>query len=87
MRRRGSGKEAEVSDKRLAVFAAAYEQGSIAAAARRLGISYQGALRRMRDLEDELGGDLFVRTPWGVVPTALGQDVRAGLERRAEEEG
>lgn len=76
-----------MSDKRLAVFAAACEKGSIAEAARCLGVSYQSALRRVRDLEEELGGDLFVRAPWGVVPTALGQDLRAGLVRRTGEGG
>lgn len=87
MRRRALGEEGEMRDERMAVFAAAYEKGSIAAAARCLGIPYQGALRRVRDLEGELGGDLFVRAPWGVVPTPLGQEVRAGLDREAGGEG
>lgn len=60
-------------DGQMDVLALALERGSVAAAARELGISHQSAMRRIRGLEEEVGEDLFIRAPWGVLPTARGQ--------------
>lgn len=73
-----------MDDKRVEAFAAAYELGSLAAAARSLGIPYRKAQELVRDLEDEAGRALFLRTQWGVVPTGPGRDRYAGLPRAAE---
>ena len=66
------------------MFAAACRLGSVAAAAREEGLSHRAALRLVRELEDEEGGELFLRMPWGVLPTALGRDLFGSL---AGEEG
>lgn len=51
----------------------AAETGSIRAAARVLGVEQSAVSRRIRDLEDEIGAALFIRTHCGVVPTAAGE--------------
>lgn len=81
------GLKGRLHGRRAEVFAAAYEEGSLAAAARRLGMSHQAALRAARELEDELGGPLFIRTQWGVIPTALGQSCYASLPARRAGDG
>lgn len=62
------------------MFAAACRMGSVAAAAREEGLSRRAALRLVRELEDEEGGELFLRTQWGVLPTALGRGLLGSLE-------
>jgi len=51
----------------LKIFVAAYQTGSCAAAARSLGLSQSTVSRRLIALEESLGGELFVRTPEGLV--------------------
>lgn len=52
---------------------AAAEAGSFRAAARALGIRESAVSRRIRDLEDEIGAALFVRSHKGVKLTYAGQ--------------
>ncbi|MGB4138118.1 MAG: LysR family transcriptional regulator, partial [Microbacterium sp.] len=72
----------------LELLAAAVRYGSISAAARECGISQQSASARLRGIERQLGMELFLRTPRGVVPTPEGEtvaswaaDVLSGAER------
>lgn len=72
----------------LELLVAAVRYGSISAAARACGVSQQSASVRLRGVERQLGMELFLRTPRGVVPTAEGEtvaswasDVLAGAER------
>lgn len=72
----------------LELLAAAVRYGSISQAARACGVSQQSASVRLRGVERQLGMELFLRTPRGVVPTAEGEtvaswaaDVLAGAER------
>lgn len=59
--------------RRAEVFSAACREGSLAAAARSAGMSHRAALRAVKDLEGELGEDLFLRMRGGVLPTAAGE--------------
>ena len=59
--------------RQLAAFRAAYETGSMAKAAEEVVITPQGLSRLVCSLEAELGGQLFVRTSQGVVPTERGR--------------
>lgn len=54
---------------RLRVFLAVYECSSMTAAAARLGITQPAVSQSVRELEDEVGADLFVRGRKGIVPT------------------
>lgn len=72
----------------LELLSAAVRYGSISAAARECGVSQQSASTRLRSIERQLGMELFLRTPRGVVPTSEGEtvaswaaDVLAGAER------
>ncbi|MGF2949645.1 LysR family transcriptional regulator [Microbacterium alcoholitolerans] len=72
----------------LELLSAAVRYGSISAAARECGVSQQSASTRLRGVERQLGMELFLRTPHGVVPTPEGEtvaswaaDVLAGAER------
>ncbi len=72
----------------LELLSAAVRYGSISAAARECGVSQQSASTRLRGVERQLGMELFLRTPRGVVPTPEGEtvaswaaDVLAGAER------
>lgn len=58
------------------VFLACAEHGSLSAAAEALGIQQSTVSRRIAALEEALGGPLFLRTPEGVMPTALGEALR-----------
>lgn len=58
--------------KQLEYLQAIAEQGSFSRAARSLGLSQPSLSQRMRDLEIELGGDLFLRGSFGVRLTDLG---------------
>ncbi|WP_203070109.1 LysR family transcriptional regulator [Falsiroseomonas ponticola] len=53
------------------------EQGSFSRAARALGLSQPSLSQRMRELEAELGGELFLRGSFGVRLTDLGTQVVA----------
>ncbi|WP_433444889.1 LysR family transcriptional regulator [Nonomuraea sp. CA-141351] len=56
------------------------EEGSIGAAARRLRLTQPTLSRQLRELEERLGAELFVRGKRGLTPTAAG---RALVERAA----
>ena len=62
--------------KRLLIFGAIAEAGSIGAAARALGWSQPALSQHMNALEKDLGVTLFDRTPRGIVLTTAGQLVR-----------
>lgn len=75
------------------VFEAA-EQGSFRAAARTLGIEQSAISRRIRDLEDEIGVSLFIRSHAGVRLTNAGKKFVEGarpamahLKRAADDAG
>ncbi len=67
----------------LPVFQAVYESGSVAVAARRLGLSQPALSHALRRLRDALGDELFVRSGRGMRPTPLADrlagPVRQGL--------
>lgn len=54
---------------RLRVFLAVYECSSMTAAAARLGITQPAVSQSVRELEDEVGAELFVRGRKGITPT------------------
>lgn len=62
--------------KRLLIFGAIAESGSIGAAARELGWSQPALSQHMNALEKDLGVKLFERTPRGIVLTTAGQLAR-----------
>lgn len=62
--------------KRLLIFGAITESGSIGAAARELGWSQPALSQHMSALEKDLGVTLFDRTPRGIVLTTAGQLAR-----------
>ncbi|WP_231441535.1 LysR family transcriptional regulator [Brevibacterium zhoupengii] len=62
--------------KRLLIFGAIAEAGSIGAAARDLGWSQPALSQHMNALEKDLGVTLFDRTPRGIVLTTAGQLAR-----------
>lgn len=62
--------------KRLLIFGAIAESGSIGAAARELGWSQPALSQHMNALERDLGVKLFDRTPRGIVLTTAGQLAR-----------
>ncbi|MGO2747822.1 LysR family transcriptional regulator [Microbacterium sp.] len=64
----------------LELLAAAMRYGSISAAARECGVTQQSASARLRSVERQLGLELFLRTPRGVVPTAEGETVASWAE-------
>lgn len=51
-------------------------EGSLSAAARRLGVAHPTMARHIAELEATLGAPLFVRGPTGLVPTPLGESLR-----------
>ena len=62
------------------VLAVARERTLLHAAAS-LGVSHTTVGRRLKALEDDLGAQLFQRTPEGLVPTAAGHDLIEVAER------
>ncbi|MFD1008505.1 MULTISPECIES: LysR family transcriptional regulator [Oceanisphaera] len=62
----------ELLQRRLVQFLAVVEQGNIHAAAKQLHVAQPALSRAMKALEEELGLQLLVRQPRGVVPTAAG---------------
>jgi DNA-binding transcriptional LysR family regulator len=85
--------------RQLQLFLAAAEDGSITAAARRMGLTQPGLSRQIKALEEELGVGLFTRgahsvtlTPAGMVLAEEGRKLLERAERvvsrvRAEAEG
>ncbi len=57
------------------VFLSVVQQGSIAGAARALGVNHSTVLRRIASLEDTLAARLFDRLPSGYALTASGNDL------------
>ena len=66
-------------------FFAVHREGSLRAAARRLGVDQTTAGRRVAALEQSLGAKLFVKTPTGYLTTPAGEALLASAERMAEE--
>lgn len=60
----------------LKVFLAIEQAGTLAGAARTLGVNHSTVFRRLNALEKSLGARLFERLPGGYVPTPLGEEMR-----------
>lgn len=69
----------------LRYFAAVGRLGSLARAARELGVNHSTVFRRLNALESELGVRLFERLPTGYVLTAPGEEMLAAAGRIEEE--
>ena len=69
----------------LQALVVAVEEGSLRAAARRVGVSQPALTKMIRELEHELAAPLLVRSTTGVVPTAQGKVLceHAGVALRA----
>ena len=62
-----------VDSRRLSYFFTVYQLGSIGHAAETLPLTQPALSKSIRQLEQELGCELFERTPSGVVPTVFGE--------------
>lgn len=69
----------------LRVFLAAWESGSLTAAAAHLGVGQATASRRIAGLEEGIGQRLFDRTRGGLVPTDTARALHPHAERMAEQ--
>ncbi|ONX33914.1 LysR family transcriptional regulator, partial [Burkholderia cenocepacia] len=78
-------KEQRLSWDDLRLVLAVAQAGSLAGAARRLGISHATVFRRLAAIEAELGVKLFERTRAGYAPTPAGEDAAAAAERIQDE--
>ncbi|ALV61001.1 LysR family transcriptional regulator [Burkholderia cenocepacia] len=78
-------KEQRLSWDDLRLVLAVAQAGSLAGAARRLGISRATVFRRLAAIEAELGVKLFERTRAGYAPTPAGEDAAAAAERIQDE--
>ena len=58
-----------MNTKILKCFQTVYEEKNLGRAARRLYITPQGLSKNIRQLEEELGSSLFLRTAQGMEPT------------------
>src|SRR3954470_12599066 len=65
----------------LRCFLAAYEHGSLTAAAEQLGYAQPSVSEQIRSLEKSLGAELFARVGRGVVPTPTADTLRPHAER------
>jgi DNA-binding transcriptional LysR family regulator len=76
-----SSLEAGIDWERQRAFLAVMTEGSLSAAARRIGIAQPTVRRRIEELEAEIGTPLFTRSPSGLLPTeqarALAEHARA----------
>ncbi|MBC8641354.1 LysR family transcriptional regulator [Caballeronia sp. EK] len=61
--------------RKLLYMVTAIEEGSLSKAAKKLSISQPALTKSMDRLESELGMQLLMRTPTGIVPTPLGERV------------
>lgn len=66
-----------LGSRRLRHFVVTYELGSIGQAAEKLLLTQPALSKSIRQLEDELGVQLFERTTMGVTPTAFGNALAA----------
>lgn len=57
------------------------EAGSLSGAARQLRVSHATVFRRLGDIEERLGVELFERSRSGYAPTPAGEDVAAAAQR------
>lgn len=64
----------------LFVFLSAARHRNLALVARHLGIDHSTAFRRLKKLEQELGGPLFERRPDGLTLTTLGTELLPSIE-------
>ncbi|MGH8156761.1 MAG: LysR family transcriptional regulator [Rhodanobacter sp.] len=64
-------------------FLAVMREGSLSAAARSLGMTQPSLGRHIRQLEASLGVALFTRSPQGLTPTDLGQELVAHAQAMA----
>ncbi|MGH8144280.1 MAG: LysR family transcriptional regulator, partial [Steroidobacteraceae bacterium] len=64
-------------------FLAVMREGSLSAAARTLGMTQPSLGRHIRQLEAELGVALFTRSPQGLVPTDLGEELMTHAQTMA----
>lgn len=69
----------------LQALVAAIEEGSLRAAARRLGVTQPALTKMVRELERELGATLLQRTTTGVSPTAQGKILHARAKAAVQE--
>lgn len=65
----------------LKVFIAIEQSGSLAGAARILGVNHSTVFRRLNAFEQSLGARLFERLPDGYMPTLLGEELREVANR------
>ncbi len=68
----------------LRYFLAVAREGSLAGAARDLGVNHSTVFRRLKGLETRLGARLFERQPEGYVPTPAGELAVAHAERASD---
>ncbi|WP_428376304.1 LysR family transcriptional regulator [Lichenicoccus sp.] len=64
-------------------FLAVVEEGSLSGAARRLGLTQPTVARHVDALEQALGGDLFLRSQRGLIPSEMAVDLRPYAEQLA----
>jgi DNA-binding transcriptional LysR family regulator len=69
----------------LRYFHAVAREGSLAGAARTLGVNHSTVFRRINRLEDDLGVRLFERLREGYVLSVAGEDLRGAAERISDE--
>ncbi|GAA0573228.1 LysR family transcriptional regulator [Halomonas salifodinae] len=69
----------------LRLFLAIARSGTLAGAARTLGVNHSTVFRRLNAMEEGLEVRLFERLPEGYVPTAAGEALRGRAERVEEE--
>lgn len=69
LRRKGSALEL----RQIRYFVAIYETGSVTKASARVLVAQSALSQQLAHLEDDVGVQLFTRTPHGVLPTAFGR--------------
>ena len=70
----------QVSGLHLRYFLAVVDHGSVAGAARALGVAQPSLSQQIRLLEQRVGARLFDRTSTGMVPTAAGQELAVAAQ-------
>ncbi|NAO96144.1 LysR family transcriptional regulator [Halomonas sp. MG34] len=72
---------ADISISQLRVLLTVADEKSYTRAATRLGVSQSGVSHSMQALEKLVGGSLIIKSPEGLVPTALGELVLTSAKR------